>query len=371
MNTWYNNLFSSKITTPTPSFHSVLIYGAGHTGQRVATCLQAQNIKVEAFLDRCAKPNQELNSLPVRMPTEVTSLTHLPVIVAVFNPHRHARFCEIADTLKKEGFLSVYSIEQYYLSHPQYFKDIYWLTNPLFYVANRPAVEAADALWSDDKSRQLYRSLLSHRVLGTDTLPTPTPHLQYIPDDVPMLPPPYRFVDIGAFDGDTLSVLKKQKGLFESIFAFEPDMNNFNALAKRVQTEGPFASGVTCLFPCGAGKTCGTVSFVQDGSEAAKVCTMDTAHAIQIPVVSIGSVLYNAKPNYIKIDVEGFEEASLLGLKELIERDRPMLAVCVYHKPSDIFKLPLLLSSWNYPAHFYLRLHGEHTFETVLYAIPK
>lgn len=371
MSIWYDELFSTKTARALPPLPSLLIYGAGHTGQRVASALQVAGIAVKAFLDRNAKPDQLINGLAVLTPAEAASLTHLPVLVAVFNPHRNARFADIYEALTAQGFATVYSLEQYYVAQPAALPDIYWLTQPSFYEEHRAQVEAADALWCDDKSRQLYRALLVHRLTGADTLPEPMPHLQYLPDDVPLLPPPYRFVDVGAFDGDTLAALRKQKGLFESIFAFEPDMNNFTALIKRIRTEGPFATGVTGLFPCGAGAACGTVSFTQDGSEAATVCSAATAQAVQVPVVSIDTVLYQAKPNYIKLDVEGFEEAALLGLKTLIERDSPMLAVCVYHRPSDLFKLPLLLASWHYKADYYLRLHGEHAFETVLYAIPK
>ena len=69
--------------------------------------------------------------------------------------------------------------------------------------------------------------------------------------------------------------------------------------------------------------------------------------------------------------MEGAEEDALYGMRKTIETDRPMLAVSVYHRPADIFGLPLLLSSWNYPADYYLRMHGEHTFDTVFYAIPR
>ena len=88
-------------------------------------------------------------------------------------------------------------------------------------------------------------------------------------------------------------------------------------------------------------------------------------------MVSLDEILFGFHPNYIKFDVEGFEEEALCGMKKTILDNRPMLAVSVYHRPEDIFSLPLLLSSWNYPADFYLRMHMEHTFDTVLYVIPQ
>jgi len=364
-------LLNQQNPRPVPALTTVVIYGAGHTGQLLAQTLRAKKIDVVAFLDRGATPGLTREGTPVLLPTEAPHLTQTPVIVAVFNRERSARYRDIAAILFEQGFTTVYSLEQYYISDPKGFPDLYWLTDPSFYKGHSAAIEAASQLWADEKSRLLYCALLRLRLTGADALPEPTPHLQYMPEDLPLRPPPYRFVDIGAFDGDTLSALRQQKGLFESIFAFEPDMNNFRALAHRVETEGPFSTGVTCLFPCGVGQQCDTVSFVSDGSEAAKVSLAPAKTTVQTPIVPIDAVLHQSQPTYIKIDVEGFEEEVLCGLKKLLERDRPMLALCVYHKPADLFLLPLLLASWDYPVDFYLRSHGEHTFDTVLYAIPK
>jgi FkbM family methyltransferase len=366
-----DDLFSKGVPPlPLPT-NSMIIYGAGNTGKLLAKTCSANQIKIIAFLDSNAKPGQTINGIPVLLPSEAGSLTVHPVIVAVFNREKTARFSVIEKSLQSLGFNSVFSFEQYYLSHPQGFPDLFWLTRPTFYADHRVAIQAADQLWSDEQSRQLYRALLLLRMTGRDTVPVPVPHLQYMPDDIPLFPPPYRFIDIGAFDGDTLEALRHQKGLFESIFAFEPDINNFRNLVRRIKEQGPFSTGITCLYPCGVGQSCDTVSFISDGSEAAKVCDKDNPQGIRTPVVSIDAILHHAKPNYIKLDVEGFEEQVLFGLKKTIERDRPMLAVCVYHKPADLFSLPLLLASWGYSADFYLRLHGEHTFDTVLYVIPK
>lgn len=47
--------------------------------------------------------------------------------------------------------------------------------------------------------------------------------------------------------------------------------------------------------------------------------------------------------SFIKIDVEGSEMKVLKGSMEMIRRERPRLAVCVYHRNQDIVEIPLLL----------------------------
>lgn len=66
-------------------------------------------------------------------------------------------------------------------------------------------------------------------------------------------------------------------------------------------------------------------------------------------------VLLNALDNmigaeqvsYIKMDVEGFEQKALLGAKRIIEEQFPTLAVSIYHKREDIWKLPELILRIN------------------------
>jgi hypothetical protein len=58
-------------------------------------------------------------------------------------------------------------------------------------------------------------------------------------------------------------------------------------------------------------------------------------------------------------------------MRSLIARDRPGLAVCVYHKPDDIIAIPALIKSWNLSYQLHLRAHCWNTFDTVLYALPK
>jgi len=49
----------------------------------------------------------------------------------------------------------------------------------------------------------------------------------------------------------------------------------------------------------------------------------------------------------VKMDVEGFEMNALEGSIQFIERYEPELAICVYHKRDDIFKIPGFIKSIN------------------------
>ena len=69
------------------------------------------------------------------------------------------------------------------------------------------------------------------------------------------------------------------------------------------------------------------------------------------------------------MDVEGAELESLKGAKEVIKRDIPKLAICIYHKPEDVITLPLYIKELVPQYKFYLRSYSNADNEMVLYAV--
>lgn len=354
----------------------VVIYGAGKTGRTVLSVLRKNGVHVLAFLDAFSSASM-IDGVPVSRIEDAAVPRAAPVIVAVFNRERNARFSEIQARLATVGYSRVLSFEQFYLSYSEDFcETFFWLADSKRLSERADRIFAADALWADECSRKLFRNQICFRMTAEERfrLDEVIDSRQYLPEDVPLLPPPYRFVDVGAFDGDTLSAMRALGACFESVWAFEPDMKNFRLLVERVKREGPFA-GQTTLFPCGVGRSCGQVAFCAEGAESSRAFGSDNGEVAHgqtlVPVVALDEVLQGVAPNYIKLDVEGYEAEALGGMRGTVEACRPMLAVSAYHRPEDLFELPLMLSQWNFSADFYLRAHMEHAFDTVLYAIPR
>ncbi len=72
--------------------------------------------------------------------------------------------------------------------------------------------------------------------------------------------------------------------------------------------------------------------------------------------------------DFIKMDIEGSELAALKGAEQSIKRWRPRLALSLYHRPEDLFSIPLWIASLNCGYRFYLDHYSIHHEETVLYA---
>ena len=71
------------------------------------------------------------------------------------------------------------------------------------------------------------------------------------------------------------------------------------------------------------------------------------------------------------MDVEGYEEHVLLGAEKIIRNQHPVMAVSVYHKKADIWRLPGLLLEYNKDYCFYMRHYSAANGDTVLYAVDR
>ena len=90
-----------------------------------------------------------------------------------------------------------------------------------------------------------------------------------------------------------------------------------------------------------------------------------------VEVVPIDELFRETPLTFIKMDIEGAEYGALRGAAKVIQRDRPILAICVYHTQNDIWRIPLLV--WEMlPEHkLYLRAYEGDGFQTVMYAVPQ
>ena len=85
----------------------------------------------------------------------------------------------------------------------------------------------------------------------------------------------------------------------------------------------------------------------------------------------------NCNVTLINADIEGGEFNLLKGLKKLIKASRPVLAICAYHKASDLVKIPDYIQSIVDDYCYVLRKYESNvenirrTAELVLYAIPQ
>lgn len=244
----------------------------------------------------------------------------------------------------------------------------YWLTDPHFYDDKRPAIEEVGTLFADETSGKLFKNLISGRknldfskIIRTNSMKD-----QYFPGDVPELLFS-NFIDCGAYTGDTyLECLKRNKPLLTYI-AFEPDENNYKKL-KTAITRHSSPSSIALAFPCGVWSSTRKLCFSENGELDSKV--NENGKSI-IQCVAIDEAVAGLRVDSLKMDIEGAEYEALLGAKDTIIANKSSLAISIYHKPEDIFAIPLLIHSWFSKKKMYMRAHALCGFELVLYVFPE
>jgi len=341
------------------------VYGAGGFGRYVGKMLKQAGAEVAFYID--AKPKKEF-PWPVYTLAQATAATARPeVVIGIYN--YAVDIIPIHKALTEAGFGPVWTPVQFFNliadfePPPQY-----WLATWRDYVKNRDEILRGFDYFEDDSSRQLYYDLWRYRltgVIGTGITEQYTWGDQYFSPELPPWPKPLRFIDCGAYTGDTLQTAKKKGIAMEAIAAFEPDLANYAKLVAVVRDLKP---KLAFTAPCGVFGSSSQVSFSAGDGTGSAISAGGTS---TIQCVTLDEVMLGFHPNLIKMDIEGAEYDALLGGAKLIEQDRPGLAICVYHTPDHIWQIPKLVRKWDLGYRLHLLNHAHHGFETVMYAIPR
>lgn len=119
------------------------------------------------------------------------------------------------------------------------------------------------------------------------------------------------------------------------------------------------------IIPKGVLDHSGTLCFSAEGTSGSHISELGE----QIEVTTIDEALHGVNVTFIKMDIEGAELQALKGAKETIQRCKPKLAICVYHRREDLITIPQYIQSLNAGYKLYFRNYSPHGLEAVIYAI--
>jgi len=176
------------------------------------------------------------------------------------------------------------------------------------------------------------------------------------------------FVDAGCFNCDiAIQFVKNCKNEYAKIIAFEPNPKQYPICVEKSES----IKNIT-LYPYGLWNDNVELNFdnsnnISEGS--AHITDKPDSNVTKIKGVKLDDVLSGEKATFIKMDIEGAELNALKGAEYTITKFHPKLAICVYHKPEDIWQIPDYINSLNMNYKFYLRHYNIMDTETVLYAV--
>ncbi len=162
-----------------------------------------------------------------------------------------------------------------------------------------------------------------------------------------------QWINFGAYTGDTIYHFINQGFAYKKIYAVEGDTEIAQELMENLS-----------LLPAELKNNIQIINQYFGG----------------IPYCSLDHYFADDKITYINMDIEGAEEEVLKSAQNIIKKNRPVLAVCVYHKKDDLLVIPDLIRQIVSGYSFFLRKYPScignyfdgyfELNELVLYAVP-
>lgn len=164
------------------------------------------------------------------------------------------------------------------------------------------------------------------------------------------------YADCGGFIGDSLADYLNEVGLdnYKKIYVYEFDKENCTAIRNLIgqnrlknivlRSKAVGLPGILRYTPVAPGADRSGNSLSDSGKVEVEVVSLDDDIKEQL--------------TYIKMDIEGSEYDAILGAKRHIQEGYPKLAICLYHKPNDIWEIPRLIDAIAPKYKFYLTFCG-------------
>lgn len=239
-----------------------------------------------------------------------------------------------------------------------------------FFIEHRKDVQRVLNGLEDEYSKETYRNVVNYRMTGKKGFIV---RIGRPIDEQYVLKDRYgksmihlekeSIVDCGAYTGDSIVNFMKNNISFKDYFAFEANKYNIEIGRNNYSNKG------VTIFPYAVGNENGECIFeMEEGTESAVGKIGEKG--IRVDIRRIDDILKGNKVTLIKMDIEGAEMVALQGAEETIKKQRPILAISIYHSDEDMIRIFDYINSIMYDVKFYCRHYGLSHSDTILYAIP-
>ena len=339
--------------------NKVYVFAAHRNAAKCVRYCQGLGLDVAAFIDNDkSKQGQEYLG---RQILPLDAVAHDAVII-----NASGRYCvEINEQLCRKGYSwAIDLMELLFLFDLPFQAEGKFRRYVTCAVENRLRIVTLYLMLEDELSRSVLDSLILFRLtLGASNAgKVASPYSQeFFAEDVLKFDSGEIFVDGGAFDGDSYLRFARLAPNFLKAYLFEPD-------GKICERAEQLVAGDPRVSVCNYGLWSSTkeLRFSSTGGMDGAICEDGD---IRVPVVSIDEFVAD-EVTHIKLDVEGAEEEALLGGRQTIRKSRPKMAVALYHRAGDLWRLPTLIEALGGHYQFSIRHYSHTVDDTIVYARP-
>lgn len=230
-------------------------------------------------------------------------------------------------------------------------------------VENAEKIQQVYDWLEDDASREAYADIINFKISGKiEYLDKCTTEKSEVYTDIIKPSANDVYMDLGAYNGDTIEEFISFSGGCKTIIAVEPDRKNYKKLVKNVEKLDNIIAFNNVIW--------NSDTDIQFSSKKGRQSSVDNSGELRKAVCVDSISAKTAIPDIIKMDVEGAELMALSGAENTITEYKPKLMISVYHRNEDLFVIPAFIKSLRPDYKLFIR-HQLYipAWETNLYCI--
>lgn len=350
---WNNNQIYNEVAQMKKmlSDKPLVLYGAGGIGNSVVKYLKHYQVEVECLCDKNKSGAHQETGLPIISPDELLkTYANANIIICSDNYEEEIEKELLAKGIEKKQIFNRRVLNIHEMTHQDFKKYL-------------PGYAQAYDLFEDEKSKQILLERIECYLMS-EKISASRAELQYFDPEIITLSDEEIVADGGMYVGDTAeSFMKCVDYKYRHYYGFEPDRKNYQIAKIALSNLNNVSLINKGLWNCetelsfNGSLTSSSKLDDKNGEDSVLVTSLDTFFEGKEP------------PTLIKMDIEGSELEALKGSEYLIRTYKPKLAICVYHKPEDMYVLPEIIKSYREDYKLYLRHYTDGIYETVMYAV--
>lgn len=321
-----------------------------------ARLFKTLGLRVSKIVSAAPKTFDAVDDIPIVTPTDIKNDRALNKFFFVNSTdYDEKNVDKICGFLQNEGVLGSYVLTKYdWIKIVGHHKTPFDLNRIEYYQSHKKELLQCFDMLADDASKrtltEYLRSYISNQPYRGEQTSTRYKYFfgakgellyKRLPDEC--------WVNCGASIGDTIFLFLSFGLRAKKIYAFEGDPNSFQRLKKNLELLTPELRS-----------------------------PIEPINQLIDASTDFNSILKGNRCTLLNADIEGSELQLLQSMSEIIKRDRPVIALCMYHRREDLVEIPAYLKSICSNYVWYLRKYNtgwlqnyKRNHELAMYAVPR
>lgn len=312
----------------------IVLYGTGNGADKIYARLSKDGIKISGvFASYGFKKGKEFFGFTVTSYEDLKSKLGDMIVLCCFGSHLENVINDILEIGKTS--------ELYLPDVPVYGQEVFDIA---FAKKHKDELTEVYDMLSDSQSKKVFENVIYYKLTGRAEYLTSC-ETHYDETAGILNPQNESFLDLGAYNGDTVLQFIFYDKNYKSITALEPDGRNFEKLKKNTENLRDIAliNGAVDSFD-------GVIEMSKNKGRG----NSSTEKTVLTNAYTVDAVAKENLPTFIKMDVEGNELSAIKGAINTIKH-KPKMQIAAYHRSEDLFSIPLEILKINPEYKIYMR----------------